>query len=89
MAEPFVGAALQFGTYDLSGQSPAGRPLAEECFIQAYVGQVADWTSPDISPLYGDLRGRPPALLTIGSLDIVLEDNLVSPRLHVIRHCNG
>lgn len=76
MAEPFVGAALQFGTYDLSGQSPAGRLLAEEYFIQAYVGQVADRTNPDISPLYGDLRGLPPALLIIGSLDIVLEDNL-------------
>ena len=47
----FVGAALQFGTYDLSGQSSAGRLLAEEYFIQAYVGQVADRTNPDISPL--------------------------------------
>jgi acetyl esterase/lipase len=76
MAEPFLGAALQFGTYDLSGQSPAGRLLAEEYFVQAYVGQIADRTNPDISPLYGDLRGLPPALLIIGSLDIVLEDNL-------------
>ena len=76
MAKPFVGAALQFGTYDLSGQSPAGRLLAEEYFIQAYVDQVADRTHPDISPLYADLRGLPPALLIIGSLDIVLEDNL-------------
>jgi acetyl esterase len=50
MAEPFVGTALQFGTYDLSGQSPAGRLLAEEYFIQAYVDQVADRTNPDISP---------------------------------------
>ena len=76
MTEPFVGAALQFGTYDLSGQSPAGRLVAEEYFIQAYVGQVADRTNPDISPLYGDLRGLPPALLVIGSLDIMFEDNL-------------
>jgi acetyl esterase/lipase len=76
MAEPFVGTAPQFGTYDLSGQSPAGRLLTEEYFIQAYVGQVADRTNPDISPLYGDLRGLPPALLIIESLDVVLEDNL-------------
>lgn len=40
------------------------------------IGQVTDRTNPDISPLYGDLRGLPPALLIIGSLDIVLEDNL-------------
>ena len=34
----FAGAALQFGTYDLSGQTPAGRRIADEFFIQAYVG---------------------------------------------------
>jgi acetyl esterase/lipase len=75
--EPFVGAALQFGTYDLSGQTPAGRLLGDEFFIQAYAGHVADRTNPDISPVYGDLRGLPPALLVVGSLDILLEDNVV------------
>ncbi len=73
---PFVGAALQFGTYDLSGQTPAGRLLDGEFFIQAYAGDVADRTNPDISPIYGDLRGLPPVLLVVGSLDILLEDNL-------------
>jgi acetyl esterase/lipase len=76
LADRCAGAVLQFGTYDLSGQSPAGRQLADEFFIRAYAGHVADRTNPDISPLYGDLRGLPPALLVIGSLDIVLEDNL-------------
>jgi acetyl esterase len=76
-AEPFVGAALQFGTYDMSGQTPAGRLLAGQFFIQAYAGHVADRTNPDISPVYGDLRGLPAALLVVGSLDILLEDNLV------------
>jgi acetyl esterase len=76
LAEPFAGAALQFGTYDMSGQSPAGRLIAGESFIQAYAGHVADRTNPDISPLYGDLRALPPALLVIGTLDILLEDNL-------------
>jgi len=77
VAAPFVGAALQFGTYDMSGKTPAGRLLDGEFFIQAYAGQVADRTNPDISPVYGDLRGLPPALLVVGSLDILLEDNLV------------
>ncbi len=77
VTEDLVGAALQFGTYDLSGQSPAGRVLADQFFIQAYAGHVADRTNPDISPLYGDLGGLPPVLLVIGSLDILLEDNLV------------
>jgi acetyl esterase len=73
----FVGAALQFGTYDMSGQTPAGRLLADEFFIQAYAGHVADRTNPDISPVYGDLRELPPALLVVGNLDILLEDNLI------------
>jgi acetyl esterase/lipase len=77
LATAFAGAALQFGTYDLSGQTPAGRRLDGEFFIRAYAGDAADRTDPDISPVYGDLRGLPPALLVVGSLDILLEDNLV------------
>ncbi|MFI9025345.1 alpha/beta hydrolase [Streptomyces sp. NPDC053560] len=74
--DDFVGAALQFGTYDLSARTPAGRKIADEYFLQAYAGHVADRTLPDISPLYGDLRGLPPALLVVGSADVLLEDNL-------------
>jgi acetyl esterase len=73
----FAGAALQFGTYDLSGQTPAGRLIADEYFLEAYVGHVADRTVPDISPVFGDLRDLPPVLLIVGALDVLLEDNLV------------
>jgi hypothetical protein len=55
-----------------------GRLFAKEFFIEAYVGNVADRTNPDISPLYGDLSGLPPALLVVGTLDILLEDNLAT-----------
>ncbi|WP_306362143.1 alpha/beta hydrolase [Nocardia sp. CC227C] len=72
----FAGAALQFGAYDLSGQTPGGRRYADEYFIPAYVGHVTDRTDPDISPLFGDLRDLPPILLTVGASDILLEDNL-------------
>lgn len=72
----FAAAALQFGTYDMSGRTPAGRLLDGEFFIEAYAGDVADRTDPDISPVFGDLRGLPPVLLVVGSLDILLEDNL-------------
>jgi acetyl esterase len=58
----------------MSGKTPVGRLLDGEFFIRAYAGHVADRTNPDISPIYGDLRGLPPAN---GSLDILLEDNLV------------
>ncbi|MDA8391635.1 MAG: alpha/beta hydrolase fold domain-containing protein [Actinomycetota bacterium] len=72
----FVGAVLEFGAYDLSGQSPSGRAYADEWFIQAYAGHVADRTNPDISPLYGDLRGLPGVLVVVGALDMLLEDSL-------------
>ena len=76
-AGAFAGAALQFGTYDMSGRTPAGRLLDGEFFIRAYAGHVADRTDPDISPVYGDLRGLAPVLLIVGSADVLLEDNLV------------
>ncbi|MDI3387705.1 alpha/beta hydrolase fold domain-containing protein [Streptomyces sp. B-S-A8] len=72
----FAGAALQFGTYDLSARTPAGRRIADEYFIEAYAGRAADRTLPDISPLYGDLGGLPPTLLVVGAADVLLEDNL-------------
>lgn len=75
-ADAFAGAVLQFGTYDLSGQTPAGRLIAEEYFLTAYVGHLADRTVPDVSPIFGDLRGLPPTLLIVGALDVLLEDNL-------------
>lgn len=49
-----IGTVLQFGAYDLSGQTPGGRQYADEYFIQAYAGKIADKTQPDISPIYGD-----------------------------------
>ncbi len=67
---------LQFGAYDLSGQTPSGRLYADEYFIQAYAGHVTDRTNPDISPLFADLGGMPPALIIVGALDILLEDSL-------------
>jgi acetyl esterase len=76
-AESFAGAALQFGTYDLSGQTAAGRLIADEYFLEAYLGHAADRTVPDVSPIFGDLRDLPPTLLIVGALDVLLEDNLV------------
>ncbi|WP_037295394.1 alpha/beta hydrolase [Saccharomonospora azurea] len=77
LVDPVVGAALQFGTYDLSGLTPAGRLIADEYFIEAYAGRAPDRTASDISPIYGDLRGLPPVLMVVGTADILLEDNLV------------
>ncbi|MFF5453953.1 alpha/beta hydrolase [Streptomyces sp. NPDC012950] len=72
----FSGAALQFGTYDLSARTPAGRRIADEYFLRAYAGHVEDRTVPDVSPVYGVLDGLPPVLLVVGDEDVLLEDNL-------------
>ena len=75
-AAVFEAAVLQFGTYDLSGRTPSGLLIADEYFIDAYVGQVIDRTKPDISPIYADLTNLPPVLILVGEEDILLDDNL-------------
>jgi acetyl esterase/lipase len=74
--EVFRGAALQFGTYDLSGTTPAGRRIADEFFLRAYLDGVGDRTSPGVSPVFADLVGLPPVLVVVGTEDVLLEDNL-------------
>jgi acetyl esterase/lipase len=69
-------AVLQFGTYDLSAQTPAGRLIADEYFLDAYAGSVEDRTHPDLSPIYADVTGLPPVLVVVGTDDVLLEDNL-------------
>jgi acetyl esterase len=76
LVEPFVAAVLHYGAFDLSGQTPGGRLYADEPFLDLYVGEVGDRTDPDISPIFGDLRRLPPALLVVGTEDLLLEDNL-------------
>jgi acetyl esterase/lipase len=69
-------AVLQFGTYDLSAQTPAGRLIADEYFLDAYAGSAEDRTHPDLSPIYADVTGLPPVLVVVGADDVLLEDNL-------------
>ncbi len=73
---PVHAAVLQFGTYDLSAQTPAGRLIADEYFLDAYAGDAPDRTNPDFSPIYAHLAGLPPVLVVVGEADILLRDNL-------------
>jgi acetyl esterase/lipase len=79
-------ANLVYGVYDLS-MTPSQRlwgnrrlPLSTtgmrwfaEQFGSGRSGE--ELRDPDISPLYADLRGLPPALFTIGGLDPLLDDS--------------
>jgi acetyl esterase/lipase len=81
----FAGANLIFGVYDLNG-TPSGPLLGDaaltlnnrgmEWFADQYVPEPSRRREPDISPLWADLAGLPPALFTVGTLDPLLDDSL-------------
>ncbi|HEY1548488.1 MAG TPA: alpha/beta hydrolase fold domain-containing protein, partial [Kofleriaceae bacterium] len=80
----FAQANLVYGAYDLSLTPSArrwgdrnlvlSRPIIEH-FVAAFV-RDRDPRTPEISPLYADLAGMPPALFTVGALDPLLDDTL-------------
>jgi acetyl esterase len=83
----FGAANLVFGVYDLT-MTPSQRLWGErnlvlttpimEWFGHQFVGdrEGEALRDPDISPLYADLRGLPPALFTVGALDPLIDDTL-------------
>lgn len=80
---PFAGANLVYGMYDLRGL-PAVRRWGETPMVLStplidyFVDMFArrhDLTDPDLSPLYADLTGLPPALFTAGTLDPLVDDS--------------
>ncbi len=81
----FKGANLVFGAFDL-GMTPSARQFGNEQrplrtldiekFPGAFVPSGTDVRGPDLSPLYADLAGLPPALFTIGTRDGLLDDTL-------------
>ena len=82
----FAGADLTYGAYDLSG-TPSRRAYDDvlvltdpgmEWFTANFLPGLTDEQrrAPEISPLYADLRGLPPALFRVGTLDPLLDDTL-------------
>ncbi|MGO4704893.1 alpha/beta hydrolase [Microvirga sp. 2MCAF38] len=83
--KPFRGANLFAGCYDLSLTPSVARWGTEKLilntrdvrmFADNFCGPDADRRSPDISPLYADLTGLPPALFSIGTRDLLIDDTL-------------
>jgi acetyl esterase/lipase len=82
----FAAANLVFGPYDLSG-TPSRRRWTRrlvldtpmmDWFERCYLGdrEPEARRDPEISPLYADLSGLPPALFTVGTEDPLLDDSL-------------
>jgi acetyl esterase/lipase len=87
---PFSAAFLNYGAFDL-GMTPSARNWGPEKLVLNTAGIVAfgksflppgtDTRDPDVSPLYADLRGMPPALFTVGTRDPLVDDSLfMAPR---------
>jgi acetyl esterase/lipase len=82
----FLGANLSYGIFDLSmtpsqkrfgsGKRLVLRTIDLEKFTAAYVPASVSLRDPDVSALYADLSGLPPALFTIGTCDPLLDDSL-------------
>jgi acetyl esterase len=80
----FRGANLEAGIYDASFTPSARRWGARNLGLNT---PACEWFTglfvppdlrrdPDVSPLYADLHGLPPALFTVGTLDPLLDDTL-------------
>lgn len=82
----FRAANLVYGCFDtsmtpsqrLAGNAPrlVIRTIDIEKFFDAYAPPPLDRRNPDLSPLYADLHGLPPALFTVGTCDLLLDDSL-------------
>ncbi|MGD9979241.1 MAG: alpha/beta hydrolase [Hyphomonadaceae bacterium] len=84
---PFKAANLVFGVFDL-GMSPSARAFGDERLVLRTIDinkfgdaflpgrSEQEKRSPQLSPLYADLRGLCPALFTVGTKDALLDDSL-------------
>lgn len=82
----FVAANLVFGAYDLSG-TPSQRNWGErnlilsspimQWFYESFVPEASTEARrrPEVSPLFADLQGLPPALFTVGEMDPLVDDS--------------
>ena len=83
----FGAAVLQYGGFDLS-MSPSQRLWGDRNLVLS--GPIMIWfgdqflpgrdreqrRDPDISPLFADLTGMPPAIFTVGTADPLIDDTL-------------
>ena len=84
-SRPFAAANLIAGCYDLA-MTPSCRRWGKRrlvldtrdvgLFVRTFLADGHDPRQPDISPLYADLGGLPPAHFSVGTMDALLDDSL-------------
>lgn len=82
---PFDRANLTAGSFDM-GLTPSARRFGDRklvlgtrdirMFAANFLQNGENLQDPDISPLYADLAGMPPAIFTVGTRDPLLDDTL-------------
>ncbi|MPZ99510.1 MAG: alpha/beta hydrolase fold domain-containing protein [Dehalococcoidia bacterium] len=81
----FAAANLVFGVYDL-GRTPSQETSEDavviprptmEWFYDHYCPDASMRRDPDLSPMYADLTGLPPARFSVGTLDPLLDDSIL------------
>ena len=84
LAVAYCGANLLYGAYDLT-LTPSVRAWGNRYVVlsEPYINWCLDMfvpaekrADPDVSPLYADLAGLPPALFSVGTVDPLLDDTL-------------
>lgn len=79
-----VGLNFIYGVFDLS-MTPSQKAGTERLLVPTdtmswfyghYLQNGEDRQDPEVSPLYADLAGLPPALLSVGTADPLLDDSL-------------
>lgn len=82
-----LGANLVFGCYDLrgtpstfgnGGQPDALNPKVMQMLLEGFIPNMseAERRDPDVSPLFADLSGLPPCLVSVGTFDHLADDSL-------------
>lgn len=83
---PFHGANLTAGVYDL-GQSPSAKNWGQlklilntrdmQMFATGYLQNGENIRDEDVSPFFASLEDMPPALFSVGTKDLLLDDSLL------------
>jgi len=86
MDEPFRAAVLTYGVFSAIYDLPSMKHMWDrnlvlsgpimEFFSRAYA-EGRDLRKPYISPLYADLKGMPPAIFSVGTLDHLYSDTML------------